>query len=139
LPDELLLALAEGDREGNSLLDELIVWVCTGRPGEVRSLPTRTRLRVLDLSLFLMDQLRFECMARLEWVDPAPARERGLIQLIRSDAQSLRGLRKTPSLKKDHPHYHHFLGLLDMEKETFIRQQIPAALEQFRRRLRRPR
>jgi hypothetical protein len=134
LPDTLLLALAEGDAEGSALLDELIVAVRTGFPRDVRSLPSRTRLQVLDLALFMIDQLRFECMTRLGWIDPLPAREIALIHLIQSDATTLRRLRTTPLLREDHPHHHSFRGFLDMEKETFLRRQIPAALEQFRRR-----
>jgi hypothetical protein len=74
-------------------------------------------------------------MARLGWIESLPAREVPVVDLIRSSDTAWKKLRKTPELKQDHPHYHHFRGMLRLEKETFLRSQIPSVLEQFRRRV----
>lgn len=137
LPDEVLLPLAEGGADGNALLDELIMSSWGIPPSDVRDLDPPLRMVLLDLSLFLIDQFRFECMTRLGWVESVPAREVPLVDLIRSGDTAWKRLRKTPALKQGHPHYHHFQAMLKLEKETFLRGQIPAVLEQFRRRLKR--
>jgi hypothetical protein len=134
LPDDLLLALAEGATDDQGLIEGLIVWMWTGTPGDIRSLPPGMRIRAVDLSLFLIDQFRFECMARLGWIDPSPARDVPVVCIILGDAQTRRPLRQTPRLRDDHPHGHRFRAMMEVEKETFVRKQIPAALEQFRRR-----
>jgi hypothetical protein len=137
LSDEILLTLAEGGAEGNDVIDELIMdsW---GMPrNDMRDLDPPLRMSLLDLSLFLIDQLRFECMLRIGWIEPFPAREVPFAELIRSNELAWKRLRKTPELKRDHPHYYHFRAMLKLDKETFLRRQIPAVLEQFRRRLKR--
>jgi hypothetical protein len=136
-PDEVLLNLAEGGVEGNALLDNLVMAVWDMNPVDIRDLPPPIRMRLLDISLLLIDQLRFECMARLGWIDPLPIRDIPLVELIHSEDEARRRLRKTPQLKAGHAQFHCFQRMMDIERETFIRRQIPAALEQFRLRLRR--
>lgn len=135
LPDEVLLKMAEGGMEGSAILDELILAVHGLGTTRLTELPPAARMRFLDVSLFLIDQLRFEIMVRIGWIDPLPTRDIPLTDLIRSEADALRRLRATPSLKEGHPRYHRFRALLAPEKEAFLRKQIPLALELFRRRL----
>lgn len=135
LPDEVLLKMAEGGMEGSAILDELILAVHGIAATHLREVSPAARMRFLDVSLFLIDQLRFEIMVRIGWVDPLPTRDIPLTDLIRSDGEALRRLRATPSLKKGHPHHHRFRALLDPEKEAFLRKQIPVALELFRRKI----
>lgn len=135
LPDELLLRMAEGGIEGKATLEEFVLAVDGIGATPLRELPRATIMRFLDVYLFLIDQLRFEIMVRLGWIDPLPARDIPLEDLIRSEGEALRRLRVSPGLKEGHPHFHRFQSLLDLEKEAFLRRQIPAALEQFRRRL----
>jgi hypothetical protein len=139
LPDELLLILAEGGEEGNSLLDNLIMNVWGTDENDVLHLDPPLRMQLLDLSLFLIDQLRFECMARLGWINFQSAREIPLVELIQLGDAERKGLCNTPSLNEEHPHHHRFQAMLHLERETFVRQQIPMALEQFRRQVRRGR
>jgi hypothetical protein len=136
LPDEILLVLAEGGNDGNALLDHMIMnaWGVSAR--DARELDPSVRMMLLDLSLFLIDQFRFECMMRLGWTEPLPTREVPIAELVGGDQGSWKNLRKTPELKSDHTHYHRFRKMLKMEKETFLRRQIPAVLEQFRQRVR---
>ncbi len=135
LPDEVLLKMAEGGMEGSAILDELILAVHGLGGTHLSEVPPAARMRFLDVSLFLIDQLRFEIMVRIGWIDPLPSRDIPLTDLIRSEREALRRLRATPSLKEGHPHYHRFRALLDLEKEAFLRKQIPLALERFRRKI----
>lgn len=135
LPDEVLLKMAEGGIEGSAILDEIILAAHGLGATHLRELPPAARMRFLDVSLFLIDQLRFEIMVRIGWINPLPSRDIPLTELIRSEGEALRRLRATPSLKEGHPHHYRFQALLDLEKEAFLRKQIPQALERFRRRL----
>jgi hypothetical protein len=135
-PDEILFTLAEGGLEGNALLDNLVMSVWGVDPMPIQDLSTPIRMRLLDVSLLLIDQLRFECMARLGWVEPLSVRNIPLMKIIQWGDEARRQLRKTPQLKSNHPHYYAFQSMMDIEKQTFLRRQIPAALEQFRLRLR---
>lgn len=136
-PDEILLDLAEGGVKGNALLDNLVLGIWGMDPVDICEVVPPIRMRLLDLSLLLIDQLRFECMVRLGWIDPLPVRDIPLVKLVLSGEETRRQLRKTPELKDDHPKYHCFQGMMDIERETYIRGQIPSALEQFRLRLKR--
>jgi hypothetical protein len=51
LPDEVLLALAEGAAEGNAFIDELIMGSWGASWGDVRDLNPSLRMILLDLSL----------------------------------------------------------------------------------------
>ena len=133
LPNSLLLALAEGGSEGNLLLDKIIMKVWGIERGPIQDLPSPVKLRLLDLSLFLMDQLRFECMFRLGWISPLKVREIPIIDLLLSEEEGYKTYRTIPRPNTNHPHYSRLQSMLEIEKETFIRQQIPVVLEQFRR------
>jgi hypothetical protein len=139
LPDHVLLTLAQGGEEGNAIIDELIAGARGFATKDIRDLEPAPRITLLDLSLYLIDQFRFECMARLELIDPVPARSVPLVDLIRSDRKALNELKQTPQLNREHPHYHRFQKMLQTEKETFIRQQIPAMLQEFQKRVERTR
>ncbi len=133
LPHALLLALAEGGAEGNDLLDALVLAAWREGKRDPRALPPFLRMRLVDLSLLLIDQFRFECMYRLGWIEPLAVRQAPLARLLSSRPRDLEPLRAVPSLKQDHFEYRRFQGLTDKDRETFLRRQIPAALEQFRR------
>ena len=133
LPNHLLLALAEGGSEGNTLLDNVILKVWGIDKGSILELPSPIKLKLLDLSLFLMDQLRFECMFRLGWISPLKVREIPILDLLLSEQEEYKTYRTIPRPNTNHPHYSRVQPMLEIEKEIFIRQQIPVVLDQFRR------
>ncbi|MGQ9859062.1 MAG: hypothetical protein ACUVS3_10295 [Thermodesulfobacteriota bacterium] len=135
LSDGLLWILAQADLKGNSLLEELIVLIRLGTRRPSSSLSPELRLEILDFSLFLLDQARFECMVRLGWIEPLPARDLPLVQLLCLPLERLREIKESPRLREDHPQFHWFQRLSSLDKETFLRRQIPHALELFRRRV----
>ena len=135
LQDHVLLTLAQGGEDGNAIIDELIVGARGLATKELRSLEPAPRMILLDLSLCLIDQFRFECMTRLELIAPVQARSVPLVDLLRSDKKDLSQLKQTPQLRREHPHYHRFQTMLQTQKETFIRQQIPSTLQLFQKRV----
>ncbi len=135
LPDKLVLSLAESDPRGASLLEAMVCVVVLGKRQPLTALPPQTRMRLLELSLFLIDVVRFECMARLDWIEPQRVRELPLVEILSKEPSELKQLTGPHRLRQDHPHFHKFEALPLMEKETFVRRMIPQALELFRRKL----
>lgn len=134
LPPGLLLILAQGGQNLKNPIEELVAIVRTGKAVPLESLPAPHLLDVLDASLFVLDQVRFECMVRLGWIHPLPSREMPLGDLISLSLEEMKKLKTQPFLNKGHPHYYRFQEMSFMEKEAFIRRLIPQALELFRRR-----
>jgi hypothetical protein len=135
LPDKLLWLLAKADPRGQSELEDLIVRVRRGKKKTSAVLGPRERMEILDVTLFLLDQIRFECMTRLGWIEPLETRQIPLAEILSRPVERLKELKQTPKLRQDNPSFHRFQALPLLEKETFIRKQIPQALEIFRRRI----
>jgi hypothetical protein len=104
---------------------------------EFESLPSPTLLPLLDCYFVTMDQIRFECMRRLGWVEqPVPG---GEIPIIK---QVLRGLKasnpfafKCPKMTPRHPGIQKVRGEDDLDYGRFLRMHIPDAVEEFRKRI----
>ncbi len=91
------------------------------------------KMFVIDQYLFLLDQIRFECMKRLEWLESYPAEVYPLAILIRDFEKIAPFIQaKLPSLRADFPGYKKYETLSDFDKETFIRRLIPKALEKIK-------
>jgi hypothetical protein len=139
LPDHVLLSLAEAGCPGNALLDELILNVWGEPHRDSRSLPLVKRMRLIDVSLFLIDNFRFECMFRLGWVEEFQARSIPISQLIIMGEQERKPLKVVPRLTQRHPHHQRFVKMMERERDGFLRRMIPSALEQFRSRVKKER
>ena len=83
LEDHVLLTLAQGGEDGNAIIDELIASAKGLDTKDIIGLEPAPRIILLDLSLYLIDQFRFECMTRLDLIDPLQARSVPLVDLIR--------------------------------------------------------
>ncbi len=91
------------------------------------------KMFVIDQYLFLLDQIRFECMKRLKWLESYPAESYPLAILVRDFEKIGPFLQaKLPVLKRDFPGYDRYQSLSDFDKETFIRRLIPKALEKIK-------
>jgi len=135
LPDQLLWLLAKADPRGQSELEDLILRVRTGKKKASVVLGPEERMEMLDVTLFLLDQIRFECMTRLGWIEPLETRQIPLAELLSRPVERLKELKQTPELRQDNPNFHRFKALSLLDRETFIRRQIPQALEIFRRKI----
>lgn len=135
LPDSLLWLLAKADPKGQSELEKLILLVRKGKKAPSKILDPEERIELLDVTLFLLDHIRFECMRRLGWIETMEANKIPLAKLLSESVEGLKEMKQIPSLKEDNPNFYRFQSLPTMEKDSFIRRQIPQALEIFRRRL----
>lgn len=133
LSDATLLSLSQGSEEAAFYLYDLIMSVLhLGSGFEIRALSPEDRLRVMDRYLFLLDRLRFEIMRRLGWVDAFPGEDETLVDLVTQYDTLAPALQAgVPELSRDHPDYEAYQSVSALEKESFIRRMIPAALEAF--------
>ena len=96
------------------------------------TLDPNEKIFVIDQYLFLLDQIRFECMKRLGWLESYPAENYPLAVIIRDFENIVSFLQtKPPILSPKFPGYERYKSLSDFDKETFIRQLIPKALEKI--------
>lgn len=104
-----------------------------GKTNDIRFIDKDQQLVVIDVHLFLADQVRFEMMRRIGWLDSYPCQAHPLIDLVLKFDSVKKGTRgRYPLLSKAHPRYDAFRSISDLDKETFIRTLLPLALEQFR-------
>jgi hypothetical protein len=137
LSDRTLFSLAQPGEESSFAFYELIMGVLDlGSASKFYYLDKGEQLMVVDIHLFLADQVRFEMMYRLQWIDSYPTQHHRLVEMVR-DARELkiqiRG--NPPSLADSHPDYAHFMSLAALDRESFIRRMLPKALEEFKLRL----
>jgi hypothetical protein len=132
-----LFALAQPGEESSLAFYELIMGVLgLGPATKFYYLDKGEQLLVVDLHLFLADQVRFELMHRLGWVDSYPTQNERVLDLVR-DAGELKVQTRgnPPRLAPSHPEYEQFESLTALDKEAFIRRMLSKALDHFKLRL----
>jgi hypothetical protein len=138
LSDKTLLFLISPGDQNIFALYELVMGIKNlGTASDFFQLDKSGKMEVIDISIHLLDQLRFECMRRLNWLESGAEQPVPIVDLV--DQYPLlkkEGPSSIPLLKKSHSQYQTYDRLADFEKETFIRKQIPDAIEEFKRRLR---
>lgn len=97
------------------------------------SLDSGMQSHILDIHLFLSDQIRFEMMFRMGWLDRFVGNRYPLIQMV----TGFKHIQKVchdqpPSLAKEHPDYDIFAGLFKLDQQVFIRRMMLPALEAFK-------
>lgn len=137
LSDPTLIQLAQPGEGGAMAYYELIMAVLDMGEGiKFYYLDKGDQLRVVDIHLFLADQVRFELMRRLDWVEDYPGRAVSLVALITEFGRFReKSAEKPPTLSRNRPDFDQYQRLTDREREGFIRRLLPEALEVFRRRL----
>ncbi len=125
--------LAQGRNEGVFYLYDLIMNLKDlGSGFEFSELDSKNKMAVIDLHLFLLDRIRFECMKRLGWLEGYPGEEFTLVELIIQFDRLAPGLQaKTPLLSQDHPDYPRFFAVNTFDKEGFIRKLIPGLMKEI--------
>ena len=99
-------------------------------------LPNQDQIAVVDIHLFLADQVRFEIMRRLEWIINLPCEKYSIVEMVQGFDTVKSASRGTfPELSSSHPEYPAYTRLPHSEKESFIRRMLRDALESFKDRL----
>ena len=137
LSQNTLFRLAQPGDESTAAFYELVMGALDlGLAEKFYYLDKAEQLRVVDLHLFLADQVRYELMRRLAWVIRYAGRKFTLLELIeRIGELKLQNRLEPPMLAETHPDFTHFAELNAPDRESFVRRLLPQALEEFRKRL----
>jgi hypothetical protein len=130
---QTLSCLARGKGEGTFYLYDLIMRIQDlGSGFEFDVLKPIRKIAVIDRYLFILDQLRFECMKRLGWIVDYPGEEYTLVEIVTRFDELAPGLKaKSPTLSRSHPDYEQYSAMNALGKETLIRNLIPKTLEEI--------
>ncbi len=136
ISDDTLLRLAQPGESQALPYYELIMGVLNwGNPVKFYYLDDTERMRVIDIHLFLADQVRFEMMKRLGWVETFAGEGRPLIEFILAfERMRTICMNQPPTLSALHPRYPEYCNLVKYDRQVFIRRLLPEALDQFQQR-----
>jgi hypothetical protein len=134
ISDKSLRFLAGG--VGNSpfyLYDLIMNLQGLGSGFEFNDLDPKNKMSVMDRHLFLLDQIRFEYMKRLGWLDSYAGEEIPIVELVLQFDQLAPGMHaRPPVLSKNHSAYSSFCEMNQFEKEELIRKLVGEALQEMR-------
>lgn len=137
LSDRTLFNLAEpGEHSSIAYYEAIMGTLDLGPAAKFDYLASEEQMRVVDIHLFLADQIRFEMMRRLGWLDNLPCRKISIITMVQEfDRLKTEWRGNPPELAPSHPGYGSYQKLAVRDKEVFIRQILREALEKFAERL----
>jgi hypothetical protein len=133
LNDETLRTLIQSEEASSLLLYGLIMGFSgLGKGANFYDLESRPRLEVMDTALFLLDQLRFEVMRRLDWLESSPFSSVPLLDLVQQFSSVYSRMKnQSPELLSSHPRYPEYVKAFEGDRSVFIRKLIPEAIQAF--------
>ena len=132
--DSTLYFLAKPGEETAMAYYELVMGILDlGNAPKFFYLDEVQQLRVVDIHLFIADQVRFELMRRLGWLSSFPGQEYTLVEMVQAFDATKADVRKRPiGLSPSHPDHGAFEKLTIEDKQVFVRRKLLKALEVFR-------
>jgi hypothetical protein len=140
LSDRSLYELVQGGETSGAVIQGFVMAVLGmgERDLDFQRLEPAEKIDVIDITLFLVDQLRFECMRRLGWVETYPADGIPLMDMVEQFAIRFQVVKnETPPLAETHPAYADFQSTFQGDRASFVRRLIPEAIQAFGERVRR--
>jgi hypothetical protein len=137
LSDQTLYFLAQPGESSSVAYYEVIVGVLNlGPAAKFHYLGNREQMLVVDLHLFLADQVRFELMRRLGWIEGFQAMKYSILTLVEEFNKVKEVCRANPPvLSASYPAFAEYAQLNMGDKEVFIRRMLTQALDAFKERL----
>ncbi len=137
LSDSTLYRLAQPGEWSTAAYYEFIMGVLDlGPAAKFHYLDSRSQMGVVDIHLFLADQVRFEMLCRLNWIRGFEAQNLSIYEMARDFRRVAKRCRqKAPVLALSHPEYESYALLAGGDREVFIRRLFQPALEAFKERL----
>ncbi len=134
LPGAVLLAFAsESDQAQTALYDFIMVCQGLGNSEAFESQDLDTLCRLLNGYFYLIDQARFEVMARLGWVERPAAGAKPLLEAACDPTiYETAALAETPPPRPAHPEYEEDRLGIGMERPVLVRKAVPEAIRRFR-------
>ena len=136
LSDATLGKLIQAGEQTTQALNELIMGVQNiGPENQLQWMNNTQKMAIMDMAIFLIDQIRFECMRRLGWIESYQTINTSLVDIISDFADwHSSGQAYTPALAPDHPRYGEYQKEFDTDRMAFVRRLIPEAIETFQQR-----
>ncbi len=134
LSSKTLYFLAHTGEENDVALYELIMGALDfGKATKFYYLEKRNQMAVMEIHLFLADQIRFEMMRRLEWIDSFSCMRYSLLEMVQL-FERIKALCNSnqPKLAKSHPNFISYSKLTSADQEVFIRRMLPEALDTYK-------
>ena len=137
LSDSTLYYLAQPGESSSVAYYELIMGILDlGTAPKFHYLGNRDQMMVVDIHLFLADQIRFEMMRRLGWIRTFEGEKYSLLNMVQDfEKVKLKCREHPPVLAESNPGYAAYEKLIIGDKEVFIRRMLQEALEAFKERL----
>lgn len=135
--DQTLYLLAQSDDSSTKAYYELIMGILDFGPAtKFNYLSGKKQIKIIDIHLFLVDQIRFEIMKRLKWLTDLPCAKYTLVEMVECFDKVKKECRITPPrLARSHPDYINYDQLTPGDREVFIRRLLSDALETFKKRI----
>lgn len=133
LSDETLSVLIKPGQESQNLFYDLIMGAFNyGHRARFYYMDSQAKMKVLDASLFVLDQVRFECMRRLGWITHFPGEVHSILRLVLNCSEIRSSFTpRFPDVTQNNPNYSEYLNTYPDDRETFVRRQISRAVETF--------
>lgn len=98
------------------------------------ALDNAAQVQVVDIHLFLADQVRFEMMRRMGWLARFSATQYRLFDMV-VQFEHIRALcrQDPPRLAPSHPGHAEYIQLIPQDQQVFIRRLLPSCLDAFKR------
>ena len=137
LSDKTLYFLAQPGEESSIGYYEMIMGILELGPAtKFNYLASEQQMQVVDIHLFLADQMRFEMMRRLKWLEALPCQNDSIVRMVHGFERVKTKCRENPpNLAPSHPGHEAYQKLEIRDKEVFIRQMLREALDEFQNRL----
>jgi len=133
LSDRTLYFLARPGEETAMAFYELIMGVLgLGSAPKFYYLPDAQQMMVMDIHLFLADQVRFEMMHRLGWLTGFSGQAYTIIDMVHNfENIKAEWKEKAPALCEADPDFEAYSKLTIGDKQAFVRRKLRQALEAF--------
>lgn len=137
LSDSTLYYLAQPGESSSIAYYEFIMGILDlGAASKFHYLGNRDQMIVVDIHLFLADQMRFEMMRRLGWIRTFEGGKYSLLNMVQDFEKIKTKCRQHPPLLvESNPAYTTYTQLTIGDKEVFIRRMLQEALDAFKERL----
>ena len=134
LSDQTLYFLAQPGEPSSVAYYEVIMGILDlGPAAKFHYLGNRDQMLVVDLHLFLADQVRFEMMRRLGWIKGFEGMKYSILELVQDLDRIKESCRVNPPvLSVTNPGYAEYSQLTLRDKEVFIRRMLKQALDAFK-------
>jgi len=137
ISDKTLYYLSQPGENSSNAYYELIMGILDlGLADEFHYLDNQDQMRVVDIHLFIADQLRFELMRRLDWIKSFEGMAYRLLEMVQEfDTIKNKCRERPPDLARSGANYSEYTHLTDGDKEVFIRRMLQEALDTFKNRI----